>query len=71
MYYGRCANGEFPTPETLRGIGTSFRRTQRFLGSFEWTSITYDWLMVVLNTIDQSELTLVHPNDPRNHCTQS
>ena len=27
---------------------------QRFLESSGWTSITYDWLMVVLNTIDQS-----------------
>ena len=27
--------------------------------------------MVALNTIDQSELTLLHPHPPRNHCTQS
>ena len=25
VYYRRCANGEFPTQETLRGVGTSFR----------------------------------------------
>ena len=39
---------EFPTPETIRGMGTSFRRT------FGFSSVTYDWLMVALNTIDQS-----------------
>ena len=27
--------------------------------------------MAALNTIDQSWLTHVHPNDPRNHCAQS
>ena len=27
---------------------------RRFLGSFWWTSLSYDWLMVVLNIIDQS-----------------
>ena len=27
--------------------------------------------MVALNTIDQSELTLVHPNDPRIRCAQN
>ena len=45
--------------------------TQRFLGSCSRTSVTYDWLMVALNTIDQSELTLVRPNGPKNHFTQN
>ena len=27
---------------------------QRLLGSFWWTGIIYDWLMVALRTIDQS-----------------
>ena len=27
---------------------------QRLLGSFGRTSVTFDWLMVALNTIDQS-----------------
>ena len=27
---------------------------KKLLGSFEWTSVTYDWLIVALNTIDQS-----------------
>ena len=72
----------FPTPETIRGMGTSFRRNSfstSFPGfpspirsrgqsrrgpwervrltipaSFGWTNVTYDWLMVALNTIDQS-----------------
>ena len=43
---------------------------QRFLGLFGWTNVTYDWLMVALNTIDQSLLKLVHPNDPRNPCAK-
>ena len=28
--------------------------TQWFLGWFEWTGVSYDWLMVALNTINQS-----------------
>ena len=44
---------------------------QQLLGSFGRISVTYDWLMVALNTIDQSSLTLVQPNDPRNPCSQS
>jgi len=44
---------------------------QRFLGSFEWTSITCDWLMGAWNSIDQSQQALVHPDNPRNHCPKS
>ena len=44
---------KFPTPETIRDIVTSFRRYDLF-GSFGWTSVTCDWLMVALNSIDQS-----------------
>ena len=29
---------------------------QRFLGSFGWTSATYDWLMIALNTIELQKL---------------
>ena len=29
---------------------------KRFLRSFGWTSATYDWLMVALNTIDLQKL---------------
>ena len=42
----------------------------RFPGSFRWTSVAYDCLMFALNTIDQSQLTLVHLNHLRGHCTQ-
>ena len=42
----------------------------RFPGSFGWTSVAYDCLMFALNTIDQSQLTLVHLNHLRGHCTQ-
>ena len=31
-------------------------RALRFLGSFGWTSATYDWLMVALNTIELQKL---------------
>ena len=44
---------------------------QRFLGLFGLKSGTYDWLVVALNIIiRQSQLTLVHPNDSRNHCAK-
>ena len=43
----------------------------RLPGSFGWTSVAYDCLMFALNTIDQSQLTLVHLNHLRSHCTQS
>ena len=42
----------------------------QFPGSFGWTSVAYDCLMFSLNTIDQSQLTLVHLNHLRGHCTQ-
>ena len=31
----------------------SERQRNDLLGSFGWTSVTYDWLMVALDTIDQ------------------
>ena len=42
-----------------------------FLGSFGWKIVSYDWLMVALHTIDQSELTLVLLSDPRSHCAEN
>ena len=39
---------EFSIPETIRIIGT------KISGMFGWTSVTCDWLMVGLNTINQS-----------------
>ena len=50
--------------ENLRG-----KRAQRFLGLLGWTSVTSDWFMISLNTIDQSQLTLDYPNDHRNRYT--
>ena len=60
----------FATPETLRGMGTSFLR-EDFLGSFGWTSVSYDWSMVFKANINQSEVTLVHLHGPRNRFADS
>ena len=38
--------------------------SRRFLGSFGWTSVSYDWSMVVKANINQSEITLVHLTVP-------
>ena len=35
------------------------------------TSVHYDWSMVFKATINQSQVTLVNPNDPRDRCTES
>ena len=35
------------------------------------TSVSYDWSMVFKATINQSQVTLAHPNDPRNRSAQS
>ena len=43
----------------------------RFLRSYGWPSVTYDWIVVALSTADQSKLTLLPLNDPWNHCAQS
>ena len=52
------SNGQFPTKESIRGRGTSFRRNDFWdrlwgLGGAE-ASVNYDWLIVALNTIAQS-----------------
>ena len=52
------------------GMGTSLRRRD-FWDRVVAQARPYDWLMVALNTIDQSELTLAHPNGPKNHFTQT
>ena len=54
---------QFPTPESLRGMGT------RFQGNDSWdrfgrTSVNYDWSMVLKATINQSQVTLVNSSDP-------
>ena len=50
---GSLRSSKFPIAETIREIGTSFRRKDLF-GSFGWTSVTCDWLVVALSTVDQS-----------------
>ena len=39
------------------------------LGSFGWASVAYDWFMIALDTIDQSQLTFVYLNDHGNRYT--
>lgn len=46
-----CDGREFPILEAERGNGHKLS-AQRFLGQFVWTSVTYDWLMVALDTIE-------------------
>jgi len=57
------SNGQLPTPESIRGMGTGFRRNDFWDqlwggggggGSGAEASVNYDWLMVALNTIVQS-----------------
>ena len=49
-----------PTSETLR----------RIMGLFWWISFSYDWLMVFKATINQSQVMLVHSNNPTNCCAE-
>ena len=55
---------QFPTPESLRGMGTRFPCNDSW-DRFGRTSVNYDWSMVFKATINQSQVTLVNPNDPR------
>ena len=60
------SNGQFPTPESIRGMGTSFRRNDFWDrlwglvggggggGGEAEASVNYDWSIVALNTIAQS-----------------
>ena len=41
---------KFPTPETIRGMGTSFRCNDFWDG---WTCVTFDWWMVSMATINR------------------
>ena len=47
-----------------KGNGYKLSAQQFHLGSFGWTSNSYDWSMVFKETMNQSQVTLVHPNDP-------
>ena len=60
---------QFHTPETnnnIKRLGISVL-AQRVPGSFGWTSVTYNWLMVALDTIHQPKVTLVHPSQKSLH----
>ena len=66
------AISKWPIPHSRNFNENGYKLTaQQIQGSFGLTSVIYDRLMAALNTIDQSWLTHVHPNDPRNHCAQS
>ena len=41
-----------------------------FLGRLRWKSVSYDWSMVFKATINQSQVTFVHPNNPRDRCAE-
>ena len=43
---------------------------QWFLGRLGWKSVSYDWSMVFKATINQSQVTFVHPNDPGDRCAE-
>ena len=59
---------QFHTPETnnIGRLGISVL-AQRVPGWFGWTSVTYDRLMVALDTIHQPKITLVHPSQKSLH----
>ena len=68
-----CVFGDFHASGTQ---GTEVTKSvnlsaQWFLGSYGWPSVTYDWIVVALNTVDQSKLTLLPLNYARNYCAQS
>ena len=47
-----------------KGNGYKLSAQQFHLGSFGWKSNSYDWSTVLKATINQSQVTLVRPNDP-------
>ena len=54
---------QFPTQANYKGNGYKLS-AQPFLGSFGRTSNSYDWLMVLKATINQSQGLLVHQTIP-------
>ena len=61
-----------PNPLFRNYKGNGYKLSaQPFLGSFGWTSNSYDWSIVVKATLNQSQGLLVHPNYPRNRCAES
>ena len=43
---------------------------QCFLGRLGWESVSHDWSIVIKATINQSQVTFVHPNDPGDRCAE-
>ena len=62
--------GPIPLFRNCKGNGYKLP-AQPFLGLFGWTSNSYDWLIILKATINQSQGLLVQPNDPRNRCIES
>ena len=53
--YKVCASSTNVFPHSTNYTGNGYKHSvQRFLASFEWTSVTCDWLMVVFDTIDST-----------------
>ena len=61
---------EFPTPETQGRMSTSFGCSD-FWDRLGGQAML--WLVdgILKATIDQSQVTLLHPNESRNHCAES
>ena len=44
---------------------------QRYLESFRWTMVGYDWSLVSPATIYLKRIRIYHQSDPRDHCAES
>ena len=64
LRYSLRASSPIPNSRNYKGNGNKLSAQRFHLGSFEWTSNSYDWSMLFKATINQSQETLVHPNDP-------
>ena len=65
-----CMRRAIPLSRNYEGNGYKIL-TPIFRGPFEQTSVIYDWSMVFKATINQSQVTLGHPNNPTNRCAES
>ena len=55
MLVVRFSTATIPLARHYKGNGYKLS-AQRFLGLFGWTSVSYDWLMVLKATINQSQV---------------
>ena len=69
--YQQCQVALVLFPETIRAMGTGFQPKDFWDCLGGQVLPPCDWLMVAMNTMDQSQLMLVHQNYPRTHCSQS